>query len=243
MEEFLKIFLLCANTALGLYLALFKSYFQERGKNLATKEDIGEITKIVEDVKHSFTKETEQLRSSLSLFNNVFAGLVGEERNAIVDLNEKYFLWLHCLMDSNMGGADIKVNKDLDEHKKIINDCWTNYINSRAKFDLFVDDIEFKLQLNEMEQKTMELFTMLKMNYIHSLIRINLEYTELRRIFDSGNISEAEIKRDLLYEKSLALSNKFGDDITEAYKIILKLNSAFHRSCRQHLYKLIENKK
>ena len=36
---------------IGLYLALVKSYFKEKGKNLATKEDIGEITSKVENVK------------------------------------------------------------------------------------------------------------------------------------------------------------------------------------------------
>lgn len=29
---------------LGLYLAFFKSYFSEKVKNLATKEDVSEIT-------------------------------------------------------------------------------------------------------------------------------------------------------------------------------------------------------
>lgn len=37
--------------ALSLYLAFFKSYFQEKGKNLATKQDIALITKQIEEVK------------------------------------------------------------------------------------------------------------------------------------------------------------------------------------------------
>ncbi|MEM0544145.1 hypothetical protein WFZ85_16285 [Flavobacterium sp. j3] len=36
---------------LGLYLAFIKSYREEKGKNLATKEDISAITKQIEGVK------------------------------------------------------------------------------------------------------------------------------------------------------------------------------------------------
>ncbi|MDD3692261.1 MAG: hypothetical protein PHO77_09315 [Bacteroidales bacterium] len=39
-------------TILGLYLAFGKSYFSEKGKNLATKEDIGFITREIETVKN-----------------------------------------------------------------------------------------------------------------------------------------------------------------------------------------------
>ena len=34
-----------------LYLAFLKSYFQEKGRNVATKEDVEEITSLVESVK------------------------------------------------------------------------------------------------------------------------------------------------------------------------------------------------
>ena len=34
-----------------LYLTFFRSYFQEKGKNVATKEDVEEITSLVEAVK------------------------------------------------------------------------------------------------------------------------------------------------------------------------------------------------
>lgn len=39
-------------TIIGLYLAFGKSYFSEKGKNLATREDVGLITKEIETVKN-----------------------------------------------------------------------------------------------------------------------------------------------------------------------------------------------
>jgi hypothetical protein len=45
---------------LGAYLS---TYLREKGKNLATKEDIGELTRIVEEIKNEHAKELELLKS------------------------------------------------------------------------------------------------------------------------------------------------------------------------------------
>lgn len=54
-------------------LFLFKnylfSYSNEKGKNLATKEDIEEITKKVEGIKNEYISEVEQLKAKLVLFS------------------------------------------------------------------------------------------------------------------------------------------------------------------------------
>jgi len=38
---------------MGLYYLFFQNYFSEKGKNLATKEDISEITKKIESIKYN----------------------------------------------------------------------------------------------------------------------------------------------------------------------------------------------
>ena len=94
-------------TVLGLVILYFTaknllpSYFNEKGKNLATKEDISDLTQLVETVKYNFTKETEHLKSNLQFLTNIHGSLIVEERNAIVDLNEKYFSWLNLLLDTD----------------------------------------------------------------------------------------------------------------------------------------------
>ena len=49
---------------LGGFL-VYESYFKEKGKNLATKEDIGKITEEVQSVKQSFDKSLENHKSRL----------------------------------------------------------------------------------------------------------------------------------------------------------------------------------
>ena len=58
-------------TAAGVLLLLIRSflpsYFTEKGKNLATKEDIGEITAVVESVKEDYTKHLKELEHQNNL--------------------------------------------------------------------------------------------------------------------------------------------------------------------------------
>jgi hypothetical protein len=45
------------------------TYFQEKGKNLATKEDIGEITDKIEAVKTDYARQLELFKSEISLLD------------------------------------------------------------------------------------------------------------------------------------------------------------------------------
>lgn len=45
------------------------SYSSEKGKNLATKEDIEEITRKVEGTKNEYVAEIEKLKAELALFS------------------------------------------------------------------------------------------------------------------------------------------------------------------------------
>lgn len=54
-----------STSAILALILVFKSFFSEKGKNLATKQDIGEITKKVEEVKVLYLKEIEELKSEL----------------------------------------------------------------------------------------------------------------------------------------------------------------------------------
>jgi hypothetical protein len=62
-----------------------KSYSGEKGKNLATKEDIGEITQIVKSIETSFAIKTEELKSDLLYKNEHLLHLRAAERAAIIN--------------------------------------------------------------------------------------------------------------------------------------------------------------
>lgn len=58
---------LAAGVALLLWRSFFPSYLNEKGKNLATKEDIAAITKQVEDVKELYSTRLKELEHQNAL--------------------------------------------------------------------------------------------------------------------------------------------------------------------------------
>src|ERR1035437_3917179 len=86
-KEDIQILLETAAVLIGLYLAFFKSYFQEKGKNLATKEDITEITEKIEKVK-----------SDIGILTHKKISLSTEKQNSLMELISKYSAWLNYIM-------------------------------------------------------------------------------------------------------------------------------------------------
>jgi hypothetical protein len=84
MEELgLFVMILAAVIAWDLIKRLFSNYIGEKGKNLATKEDIGEITEKIEGVKSYFTDRTEWLRAKLSVNSQ-------QKMNLFINRNEAH---------------------------------------------------------------------------------------------------------------------------------------------------------
>ena len=94
------------------YIAKKKSYVEEKGKNLSTKEDIEDITQKIESVKESYNKsleihkiglqiEFEQARYMISLCNKIDERLIEllliciksiEHENLKIDPSDKFYI-------------------------------------------------------------------------------------------------------------------------------------------------------
>ena len=61
---------------LGIYLIFFKNYLSQKGKNLATKEDIGEITKKVEDIKSEINEMSLKKQDDFFEFKNLCSNII-----------------------------------------------------------------------------------------------------------------------------------------------------------------------
>ena len=68
------------------HIAKVKAYEAEKGKNLATKEDIGDITNEIKSVENKFINETEKLKCSLSILANIQTDIASMERNSIIPI-------------------------------------------------------------------------------------------------------------------------------------------------------------
>ncbi len=65
----LQLVILASIGCLFLFRKYLFSYSSEKGKNLATKEDVEEITRKVEGTKNEYVAEIEKLKAELALFS------------------------------------------------------------------------------------------------------------------------------------------------------------------------------
>ncbi len=125
----------------GLWLKNFlPNYFNEKGKLLAQKEDIEEITVKIESVKAEFSHETEFLKSRLQKLISLETSHRNEERNSIIEFYTKYNQWLYALLEINYGAYSRTNLKDLIEKRIYIENFYGETGIAQAKVKLLVKD-------------------------------------------------------------------------------------------------------
>jgi hypothetical protein len=111
--------------SVGVFFLIFiKSYFTEKGKNVATVEDIGKITLEVENVKDVFSSKMEGLKSDLAK-GNIAYGIYNKEyvKLRFERIDDLYFKlyefqkWIKTYLFSYADETDFK-NKVNEFHKQ-----------------------------------------------------------------------------------------------------------------------------
>lgn len=234
----INLFLLSIVIAQALIVLIVRtflpSYLKEKAKNLATKEDISKITELVEAVKHTFTKETEILKADLNLLTGFHGGLLAEEKNAVIDLNEKYFAWLNILLDPSMGNIDTNKNEELEKFQIQLGLTYNMFLNSETRFRLFVRNAPLTKLLQDMKIATLKL-----LGNISNSLAINLQYNNkaLALIADRQD-QLAEMQE--LHKKRQQLIKDANADVVKNYEQLVKMNVDFQELCRNHIHDLIK---
>src|SRR6478736_2926741 len=79
---------------IGYFIFHFKSYFKKKGENLADKEDIGELTEIVEEGRTRYSSDIENLKAELSLFTQKKSSVFEEEKGALIVFFSQLNIWI-----------------------------------------------------------------------------------------------------------------------------------------------------
>jgi hypothetical protein len=79
---------------IGYFIFHFKSYFKKKGDNLADKEDIEELTQIVEEVRLKYSADIEKLRAELSLGTQRRSSVFEEEKEALIVFFSQLNVWI-----------------------------------------------------------------------------------------------------------------------------------------------------
>ena len=156
---------------LGLIGAYLIYYARQKGKNQADKEDLEQITDIVEEVKQKYTEENEFLKANLSILTSKKNILFTEEKEAIIQYFGQLNKWIWDglnvqITEYNYGNfheLSERLIKMRDDHNK------TNIAFS--KLQLLVNDKDLVTIGHEANMKTLELHTF-KESIINRLQRV-----------------------------------------------------------------------
>jgi hypothetical protein len=172
---------------IGFAIVVFKvflnSYTSEKGKNLATKQDIGEITQIIESTKSSLTIKIEEVKSDLSYKNEHLIHLRAAERLAIVGYYKA--TWVLIL---NITRTDL-IKQEIDDFVRYPNmpiiptPMAIRYIS------------ESELILNNLKEEVLNLKYLRDVS--ESELRFFYDKPELRSIISELNLSLSQFERAL----------------------------------------------
>lgn len=203
-----------------LYVAFLKSYFHEKGKNVATKEDVEEITSLVESVK-------SQLQFSLQAKLSFRA----EEHQALVDYFSKYSAWLSAITSWSAVG----INKDnasrLAEIRSELDMLHQDFDLAAGKLELFVENEDIRSQHGPLLIETLK-FQAHAQQATFDLERIDLETKQM--LLAAQPEEQAEQYGEILGKKG-ALYKKYKEEQLEMYSAILPLVRIQQRAISKHL--------
>lgn len=223
--EIAQIILEVVLVIIGLYLALFKSYFQEKGKNLATKEDVEEITELVETVKNQIHFTTQ---SKLNLKT--------EERNALVNHYERYNYWLNTILDTYFSGINEKNKEKLKDFEQRLNDAKFKYEIADGRKEVFVNNKEIDELLKELKIKTMELQHMVE----KKIGELEYWFFEVESMRSTTLIGQHDANYKELLKKKRNILKEMNDERLERFKEIAPKNKKFQILVYNHLQNIIK---
>lgn len=227
MSTLEKLQLLAEAVIIGLllYLAFLKAYFQEKGKNLATKEDIQEMTSLVESVK-------SQLQYSLQ----AKLSLRAEEHDALIDYFTKYSVWLSAISNFTLTG----VNKDnvakLSEIRSQLDTCHRDVDLAASKMQLFTNNAEILAQHGELMVET------LKFGHHAQLATFEFEeiYLEAKHVSQDTPSTENLERFSSLLSKSASLYQQFQGKQLEMLEALYPRVQQQRLSIANHIRSLIQ---
>ncbi len=230
-------FLETAAVLLGLYLAFFKSYFKEKGKNLATEQDIKKITVLVEEAKEEFTTNNELLKNKLTLYSQSFNSIKTLERNALIELNTKYAEWIHTLKTFSLVYYNYENYKILYEQDFVFSKKQFEFEVAQENLHLFMHDQE--LRQNKTELSTLTFQLQMKILQKVTLFISNCKTYNIQR---QGITPEKELELNSDYHsKQLPLVNDSIEEFSDLYKQILVHQVNLIKLINKRIYQLIEN--
>lgn len=153
---------------IGLYLAFFKSYFQEKGKNVATSEDIENITRKVENVKKEIAEDFALSKSKIDILYNIELKQISNEKEALINFHRTFSLWFNKLT-SSLNLLDDSNNSEISSKIKEYNEVYQKVLDEYSILEIYCENQEFLTLISNLKIKILQ---ELSKNHPQTLLRI-----------------------------------------------------------------------
>lgn len=207
-----------------LYMVFLKSYFQEKGKNVATKEDVEEITSLVEAVK-------SQLQFSLQ----AKLSLRAEEHQALVDYFSKYSAWLSAITNFSTVGIAKENTSRLAEIRSQLDMLNRDFDLAAGKMELFVENEDIQLQHGPLVIETLKL----QAHAEQMTFEVEGIHLETKRMQFNTPLDQQVERHGELLEKEKQLYRKFKEEQLQKYKTLLPIVQDQRRAISKHIRTLV----
>lgn len=207
----------------------------ELGKNIATKKDIGDITKEIESVKSTFATETEKLKANLLLLAGVQYGIISEERNAIIEFIKSLYNLENSIFRVPTKFTD---NNAIEQEIENINNAHYFMKCNQALFNLYIEDNELKIRSLELIKEISKHENITQKSYREIIVK-NIEIELIQKEEYENTKAKREVMCKAFQERSNIYSNAQKESI-DLYTSYIKDRATFENKCRTRIYKLLE---
>jgi hypothetical protein len=221
---------------LFMFKNYYPKYFETKGANQATKEDIGAITEIVEGIKSDLLKRTEELKAQLSLTNQHRLNIKTAERDAVFDYNKKLSAWLYYLVRFSLSSYSLENYKELKQEEQEFSKRQYECDIAESHLTLFMNDKEFletkgNLTISVLKYEGILSKAMQEIYYLHSKCEIDIQIADPK---DKPAI------RGRIYGDIAPVLEKYRSDTLKHYEHVHGQDVKFRKLIYSRIKKIIE---
>ncbi len=240
LQILIDLFILAAT----LYLIFFKSYLTEKGKSAALKEDLNEITREVESIKHEFSREHEILKTDFQRILNYEVSYRSEERNALIQFHGTISEWLYSILEVSYSTYGRTSLDSLLSVRKSISSYYAKAGIAKSKVELLVEDKELIDRSQKLYSETLTFHHWTDSKFLE--LQLNLEsqkssvdqFLILFKNFEEKNralAQEMAEEEKKLKEKATALTKEYYETRKTEYLKIKSIEESFTSLVKTYL--------
>jgi len=208
---------------------IIKSYLQEKGKNIATSEDIEELTQKVETIKEDFNNKSAILKAKLDLLTNLELNFKNEKRNSLINFHKDFAYWFDLLSTSSPSLVDEYNNKEIDEKIYKYDLVYQKVLTSEALVQLYFEDKHLNQLIYNLKVAIIKYLTPHSTNVLLNLKYNNFEFEQYNKIpaITIEEIEKKKIEHENLIKKRSAIYNEYREKMIDSYQKVMPLYNEY----------------